>query len=203
MNPRSPFVVGVHELVRRPGAMHTTRLAIPAPDDLRNEVIGVPTGAEVEIDLRLESVVEGVLASARVLAPLAGECVRCLTAIADEADVELTELFAYPGAIEIDPEDTEAEEIAEILDDAIDLEQAVRDAIVLDLPFQPHCRPDCLGLCPECGVDLNTADPDHGHDVVDARWAALVEAFNQPAGEADETPGGAAAPTTTGEETDR
>lgn len=195
MDTRSPFVVGVHELVRRPGAMHVKQLAIPAPADLRNEVVGVPEGAEIAVDLRLDSVVEGVLATAQVTAPLVGECVRCLTAIEDETDVEVTELFAYPGAIQVDPEDTEAEEIAEIHEDAVDLEQAIRDAIVLDLPFQPRCRPDCAGLCPECGADLNTAGPDHGHDVVDARWAALVEAFGEASAETDTT--------TSGEESDR
>lgn len=179
MEARSPFVVGVHDLVRRPGAMATKQLAIPAPADLRNEVIGVPAGAAIDVDVRLESVVEGILATARVSAPLAGECVRCLTAVSDEVDLELSELFAYPGAIEIDPEDTEAEEIPEVVEDAIDLEQPIRDAIVLDLPFQPHCRDDCAGLCPQCGADLNAAGPEHGHDTVDARWAALVEAYGE------------------------
>lgn len=179
METRSPFVVGVHDLVRRPGAMATKQVTIAAPPDLRNEVIGVPEGAEIDVDVRLESVVEGILATARVRAPLAGECVRCLTAISDEVDLSLSELFAYPGAIEIDPEDAEGGEILEVREDAIDLEQPIRDAIVLDLPFQPYCRPDCAGLCPQCGVDLNTAGPEHGHDVVDARWAALVEAFGE------------------------
>ncbi|WP_454295416.1 YceD family protein [Salana multivorans] len=195
MDTRSPFVVGVHDLVRRPGAMRVKELGIPAPADLRNEVIGVPEGAEIAVDLRLESVVEGVLATAQVTAPLVGECVRCLATIEDETDVEVTELFAYPGAIQVDPEDTEAEEIAELHEDAVDLEQAIRDAIVLDLPFQPRCRPDCAGLCPQCGTDLNAAGPEHSHDVVDARWAALVEAFGEASAETK--------PTTSGEESDR
>lgn len=177
MQTRSPFAVGVHDLVRRPGATHTVELTVPAPADLRNEVIGVPAGADIAVELRLDSVVEGILATAQLTVPLAGECVRCLTDVTDELELEVTELFAYPGAIEIAPDDTEAEEIAEIHDETIDLEQAVRDAVVLELPFQPRCRPDCEGLCPQCGVDLNSAEPDHGHDVVDARWAALVEAF--------------------------
>lgn len=96
MDTRSPFVVGVHDLVRRPGAMRVKELGIPAPADLRNEVIGVPEGAEIAVDLRLESVVEGVLATAQVTAPLVGECVRCLATIEDETDVEVTELLRLP-----------------------------------------------------------------------------------------------------------
>lgn len=56
----------------------------------------------------------------------------------------------------------------------IDLEPILRDAVVLELPFTPLCRPDCAGLCPECGADLNR-DPDHGHaEPIDPRWAGLI-----------------------------
>ncbi len=53
-----------------------------------------------------------------------------------------------------------------------DLEPVLRDAVVLSLPMQPVCREDCAGLCAECGANLND-DPDHHHDAVDIRWAAL------------------------------
>ena len=59
--------------------------------------------------------------------------------------------------------------------DLLDLEPVLRDAVVLALPFQPLCRPDCLGLCPECGARL-ADDPDHTHDApIDPRWAQLQQ----------------------------
>ena len=57
--------------------------------------------------------------------------------------------------------------------DLIDLEPAVRDAIVLTLPTNPLCRPDCPGLCPECGVHFDDLPADHSHEAADPRWAAL------------------------------
>jgi len=57
--------------------------------------------------------------------------------------------------------------------DLIDLEPAVRDAVVLALPTNPLCRPDCPGLCPECGVHFDDLPADHRHEDVDPRWAAL------------------------------
>ena len=58
--------------------------------------------------------------------------------------------------------------------DLIDLEPVLRDAVVLELPFQPLCRPDCAGLCPQCGANLND-DPGHEHRPDnDPRWDALL-----------------------------
>ena len=76
MQSRSPLVIGTHDLARRPGAMRTLELEVPAPSELSIEVIGVPEGAPLALDLRLESVLEGVLVTAQVHAPLVGECVR-------------------------------------------------------------------------------------------------------------------------------
>ena len=70
---------------------------------------------------------------------------RCLTGIADEVEVDVQELFTYPGSEATD------EEASHLDGELIDLEPVLRDAMVLELPFQPVCRPDCLGLCPDCG----------------------------------------------------
>ncbi|TGO04300.1 YceD family protein [Serinibacter arcticus] len=175
MPSRSPLVIGTHDLARRPGAQRTLDLTVPAPPALAIEVIGVPEGAPVELHLRLESVLEGVLVTGEVRAPLVGECVRCLGEVTDTVDVDVSELYAYPGAIEVHPDDEEAEDIQLLKGDEIDLEQSVRDAVVLALPFQPYCRPDCAGLCSQCGKNLNE-DP-HDHDLIDIRWAALKESL--------------------------
>jgi uncharacterized protein len=166
-DPRSPYVVNTHDLGRRPGSMRTLELSAPAPADLGTELLGVPEGSPVHIALRLEAVMEGVLASGRARASLAGECARCLEPFDDEIDVEFQELYVYP---ESDAEDDEARRLDGEL---LDLEPAIRDAVVLALPFQPLCQADCEGLCPECGVRL-LDDPGHAHDEgVDPRWAAL------------------------------
>jgi uncharacterized protein len=155
--------------------MKRLRRSVPAPADLGlGGVVGVPEGADLELDLRLESVMEGVLVSGTARAPLAGECVRCLDPVDSDVDVDLQELYVYrdhaldegAGA---DVEDAELQ----VEGDLVDLEPAVRDAVVLALPQTPLCRDDCPGLCPQCGARL-ADDPQHTHDTTDPRWAALT-----------------------------
>jgi uncharacterized protein len=143
--------------------------SVPAPAGLGVVVLGVPQGSPVELELRLESVMEGVLVSGTAAAQVEGECVRCLDPITSSLVVDLQELFAYPGA-EIDDDDES--ELHQLEGDLLDLEPVLRDAVVLALPFQPLCRNDCPGLCPECGARL-ADEPDHGHEKIDPRWAVL------------------------------
>jgi uncharacterized protein len=166
-DPRSPFVVNTHDLGRRPGSMRTQDFSAPAPADLGIELLGVPLGSPIDVELRLEAVMEGVLASGRARASLAGECARCLEAFDDEIDVDFQELYVYPES------EAEEDEASRLDGELLDLEPAIRDAVVLALPFQPVCQADCEGLCPECGTRL-LDDPGHAHDEdVDPRWAAL------------------------------
>ena len=167
LNPRSGLVVDTHGLGRRAGAMKVIRTSIEAPADLRIGVIGVPLGSPVELDIRLESVVEGVLVSGSATVEVRGECVRCLGDMSDELEVGIQELYVYPG---VEPDDDLASRLE---NDLIDLEPLLRDEVVLDLPFQPLCREDCSGLCVECGANLNN-DPAHRHEArLDPRWEAL------------------------------
>ncbi|WP_234025173.1 YceD family protein [Streptomyces sp. MspMP-M5] len=166
------------ELGRRPGTLKRLSRSVEAPADLGNEVIGVPEGAPVELDLRLEAVMDGVLVTGTARATVTGECVRCLEPLEQVLEADFQELFAYPDA---DARTTESGDDAEdeedtlhIEDDLVDLEPVLRDAVVLALPLQPVCREDCPGLCSECGARL-ADDPDHHHDAVDMRWAALKE----------------------------
>jgi len=173
LDPRSPFVLDTHELGRRPGSMRRVQRTVPAPEDLGTEVIGVPTGDDVELDFRLEAVMEGVLVSGSVRARVVGECVRCLDEVVDDVDVAVQELYVYPGRAEVAAENGDDEEDVHELDgDLVDVEPALRDALVTALPFQPLCRDDCPGLCSVCGAHL-ADDPSHSHDTIDPRWAAL------------------------------
>ncbi|MGH8774972.1 MAG: YceD family protein [Jiangellaceae bacterium] len=150
--------------------MRRVGVTVPAPAGLGlGGVVGVPEGADLELDLRLESVMEGVLVSGAARAPLAGECVRCLDPVEDDLDVEIQELYAYPDHGVPDGEDDELM----VEDHLLDLEPAIRDAVVLALPQAPLCRDDCPGLCPQCGARL-ADDPTHTHDTTDPRWAALT-----------------------------
>lgn len=159
--------------------MRTVSRSVPAPADLGGDIVGVPEGSALELEVRLESVVEGVLVSGAVSGTAAGECVRCLEPLQRQIEVELQELYSYGREPEQHRRGTGAEEDDEDADerrmlegDLLDLEPEVRDALVLALPFQPLCREDCPGLCVECGIRLET-DPGHTHETYDPRWAAL------------------------------
>lgn len=170
-HPVSPMTVDITRLGRRPGAMVTLRDTVPSPSRIGLDMIAIQRGAPLELDLRIESVSEGVLVSGTVGGPTVGECARCLTVLHGRVEVELTELFAYPNS-ETEAT-TEDDEVGHVVGDTIDLEQPIIDAVALDLPFAPVCRSDCPGLCPECGVVL-ADDPGHQHDRIDPRWAKLA-----------------------------
>ena len=144
--------------------MRERTLDIVAPDQFGAGAAVVKEGAPLEIDLKLEGLHEGILVTGEISAEATGECVRCLDPVTIPLRVEFQELFAYS----LD----EAFDFA-VRDDHVDLEPVVRDAVVLALPFQPVCQPDCLGLCPVCGVRL-LDEPGHEHEApIDPRWAAL------------------------------
>jgi uncharacterized protein len=170
LDPRAPLVLDTRELGRRPGSLREVSRTVPAPADLGIEVLGVPEGSPVELDLRLEAVMEGVLVTGTATVAVTGECARCLEPISDDVEVRFQELFVYDGR-DVDPD--EELEVSKLQDDLVDLDPLLRDAVVLALPFQPLCTEDCPGLCVECGARL-ADDPDHGHgEPVDPRWAAL------------------------------
>jgi len=172
LDPRLPLVLDTSFLPRQPGAMRTVRRVVSAPADLGVAMIGVPGGSELQLELRLESVSEGVLVSGTVTGTATGECSRCLHPISVRLEVATQELFAYPDSTT--DATAEDDEVGRLQGDLIDLEPAVRDAVVLSLPTSPLCREDCPGLCPECGAHWDDLPADHRHDErVDPRWEAL------------------------------
>lgn len=174
LDPRSPFVLDTHELGRRPGTMRRVERTVPAPEDLGTAVIGIPTGDDLDLDLRLEAVMEGILVSGTVRGRAVGECVRCLGEVVEDVDAELQELYVYPERARVAVEDGDDEEdVRELVGDLVDIEPALRDTVVPALPFRPVCDPDCSGLCPECGERLAVAGPDHMHETIDPRWSDL------------------------------
>ncbi|MDD7813891.1 DUF177 domain-containing protein [Mycobacterium sp. CSUR Q5927] len=174
----SPFVVNVARLGRRPGSMIALHEQRRSPRRIGLDLVAIPSDTAVELDLRVESVSEGVLVTGAVSGPTAGECARCLQPLTGDIEVELTELFAYPDSTT--DATTDDDEIGRVVDEAVDLEQAIVDAVGLALPLSPLCDPDCPGLCPDCGIVLADAEPGHHHDKIDPRWAKLAEMAGPP-----------------------
>src|ERR1700761_8821985 len=167
------FVFDMRALGKRPGEFRDEKRTAAAPAGLGAGLVLVPAGADVALDLRFEAVSEGVLVTGSAVAPLTGECARCLDPLTSTIAVRFQGLYRdlpEPGEDEDDGEER-------FLDgDLLDLEPAFRDAVVLALPLSPLCRDDCPGLCIECGARLADAGPDHGHgDQVDPRWGALAK----------------------------
>lgn len=104
----------------------------------------------------------------RLQATLVGPCMRCLEPAAPTFTVDAREV-SQPG---------EGEELESpyVVDGVLDLSAWARDALALALPASILCRPDCAGLCPVCGANLNDAGPEHSHESApDPRWAKLSE----------------------------
>jgi uncharacterized protein len=167
------FVFDTRVLGRGPGEFRDERRTASAPDGLGSGLVLVPVGGDVALDLRFEAVSEGVLVTGSAVAPLTGECARCLDPVTSTVEVGFQELYRYLP----DPDESEDDGEERFLDgDFLDLEPAFRDAVVLALPLSPLCRDDCPGLCAECGAKLAEAGPDHGHgDKVDPRWGLLAK----------------------------
>lgn len=157
-----PFVLPVRDIVRHPGEMREFDIDAATRERWGEGLVSVAAREPVEVQVRLEAVHEGILVTADISSRLTGVCGRCLTDIDRPVEVEFQELFGYPGSEATD---------FEIQDDHVDLEIPVRDAIVLSLPFQPVCQPDCPGLDPSTGKKLAPgAEPEAS---IDPRWAAL------------------------------
>ncbi|MFM6978080.1 MAG: YceD family protein [Micrococcales bacterium] len=161
---KSVYTVNVHDLMHKAGQMRVHRLELDLPEAMGNGIAAIPVGEEMDVDLRLESVHEGILATGEVFSEAKAECSRCLDPVTIPVEVDFQELFAYSLTNEDD---------FAIEDENIDLEQVILDAVVLSLPFQPICKKDCLGLCADCGERL-ADNPHHVHEAaVDPRWNEL------------------------------
>jgi uncharacterized protein len=186
LDPRAPLVFDTRTL--RPGSMRAEDRTVPAPADLGAGMIGIPEGAELRLHVQLEGVSEGTLVTATADAPLAGECARCLEDFTSSIEVRLQELYLYPDA---GAEGDDGSDGYQMAGDLLDLEPALRDALVLELPLSPLCSQDCPGLCVECGIRLAEAGQEHSHPAAAAQPGA---AANGQAGQERTTTGGSAAP---------
>jgi uncharacterized protein len=158
-----------------PGTSRTYPVAVEAMPIAEDLELSAPIRGEV----RLSRIGDSILAEAHLDTAVAETCSRCLIPISAPIRVDLRE-EALPS-VDIDsglPVDERAGDEALRLDEhhELHLGPAVRDAISLAEPIAPLCRPDCLGLCTVCGIELNL-DPTHAHPdgEIDPRLASLVE----------------------------
>jgi len=172
LDARDPLVIDVHELPRRAGESKNINTVIKLPNSLSNGPVILPAETVVDLDLLLEAVVDGVLVTGEVYLEAETECSRCLDPVEFEIDATITDLYVYEDK-EINSDD-EADEIRKMQGDLIDLEPALIDAVVLELPTRPLCNDDCLGLCAQCGIRLEE-DPEHKHEIIDPRWSKLSQ----------------------------
>jgi len=182
----SPWAVSVAQVASRPGQSKEIDETFPAPSGIGDEIVGVDEGADVSVTGSFDSIVDGLVLTARINAPVHAECTRCLKPIKRDWTVNVTSFFPYEDAStnsngksrddegNIIAGEDESEDTYPLLGGGAwaDLEALLRDTLVEELPLQPLCKPDCKGLCSQCGVDLNE-HPDHHHDVTDIRFAAL------------------------------
>jgi uncharacterized protein len=161
---QSPFLISVHDIVHKPGQMREFKLDLTIPEAIGTAAAGIAAGETIDLDLRLESVHEGILATGEVFSDASAECSRCLDPLTVPVEVDFQELFVYS---------LQSEDDFAVEDEHIDLEQVILDAVVLNLPFKPICNTDCLGLCATCGERM-ADDPQHVHEAeIDSRWSEL------------------------------
>lgn len=152
------------ELLRRPGTERdvdlTTEIGVLGIADPR---FGRDT--PVRIELHLESLTDGIVVKGTITTRWDGVCRRCAVESSDVLVSRVDELYqqvpSVPDAFE--------------LGDMLDLAPMVRELLLLDAPASPLCGPDCKGLCPNCGIDLNLASCDCVDELLDPRWAALSD----------------------------
>jgi uncharacterized protein len=178
LDPRSPLVFDLATLGSASARLE--RRVVPAPADLGSGLVRVEPGASLQLEVQLEDVSEGVLVTAEVTAPLVGECARCLDEFTSTVVVRFQELFASEA-------DGAGDDGYLLNGDMLNLEPALRDALVLELPLSPLCAEDCQGLCSVCGIRLATAEPGHEHQGDGGVWAVLKDLF--PADAAGESAG--------------
>jgi uncharacterized protein len=182
------FQFNTHELPRRAGEMKEYQLDLEILEPVGVPLVAVPAGDVIEVDMRLESVAEGILLSADIYAIAKGECIRCLDPVEITVERKIQELYRYEPANDkggkrkkhssrtdtSDEIDLDAVDELWLDGNEMNLEVPIRDAIVLDLPVNPLCSEACLGLCPDCGEKWEKLPEDHAHEVIDARWAGLA-----------------------------
>ena len=170
-----PLVIGIADLRRQPGTRRRVQRAVVL-GGLGITTASVPQGGEIGLNLELETMLPGLVATGSITVPWVGECRRCLGPVQAETIVEIREIF--------DPRPVDGETYP-LGEDLVDLEPMVRDAVLLALPLAPLCGPDCLGPAPDL-FPTGTTEEGSGEGAedgagsgaeraADPRWSALSD----------------------------
>jgi len=157
-----PLVVNAVELLRRPGSTKDIDVVVVAEDFEFNDsrIDDVP----VQVRLHLEALSDGIAVTGVATAHWHGECKRCLAPVQESTEIDIDELYQVkvtdPDAFPIDA-------------DQLTLLPMVRENILVVVPQFLLCQPECKGMCPQCGADLNEGQCSCATPVTDDRWAAL------------------------------
>lgn len=143
--------------------------------ELGNHEFSLPSG--IDYDLVLTNAGEGILATGLLRAHVEGTCDRCLDPAAFDVTGEVDEyyLFHEPEEVAEDEDDDEEEGPDYSLvgpDQTIDLTDALSSALIMETPFVVLCKPDCKGLCPVCGANLNHEDCGHAAQIEEERLSS-------------------------------
>lgn len=157
-----PLVVNILELLRTPGTHKPVHAAVTV-EELGLADPRLAPADEIDVDVRLESLSDGVVVTGSVSAPWHDECRRCLGPIDDRLVVAVEELYKPH------PDD----QSFAIEGGQLDLGPMTKELVLLGLPMAPLCRDDCAGFCPTCGANRNEAPCDCAPVAADHRWSAL------------------------------
>jgi DUF177 domain-containing protein len=159
----------LNRLRLRPGEEHRDQVLVELqPFDLGGQRY-LPVPPQAPSELTVTRATSGDVLRLRFATRLHGPCMRCL---GDAVLVLSVDVREYHDSDARAPEELHSEYVSEGM---VDLTRWARDALAEHLPDQILCRPDCAGLCPVCGKDLNAEPHDHPETVGDPRWAALEE----------------------------
>ncbi|NMM95177.1 YceD family protein [Bifidobacterium oedipodis] len=195
----SPWAIPVAQIASRAGQSKQIDADFPAPAGIGDEISGIKEGTDVHVRGSFDSIVDGLIFTGRLTAPFISECTRCLKPIDEDWPVDVTVFFPYESEtkdaaqarngknakntrndkdedVDIIAGEDESEDTYPLLANGAwaDIEALIRDAFVEALPLQPLCRPDCAGLCPQCGEDLNEHPDHHCDEPGDLRFAGLA-----------------------------
>jgi uncharacterized protein len=165
--------IDLRRLRLRPGEVRRERVDVPLDPFLLGgqRYEGHPETAPVDVEITQAS--GATVFELRLRSKLTGPCMRCLGYAEVDVDARARE-FHDPAAPAGDGLRSDY-----VVEDELDVGAWARDAIALALPEQILCRPDCAGLCPVCGKDLNVEPHEHAEERTDPRWAALESLRDQ------------------------
>lgn len=162
--------VNVAELLRRPGTQKQISTVLSLKEPIVFQDVRVPESSDVAIDVVIESLSDGATVNGSVSTAWVGLCVRCLGDAGQRVAADVNELYQFKPT---------TEEAFELVGEQIDLEPMAMQLVMLELPIAPLCRPECAGLCPECGANRNEVTCSCERAPVDHRWQALESLRDQ------------------------